>query len=211
MYNTPHIRNGGFGALQVEAVTNRPLSIARRHRAASTLRMRDIEPDELSSSEWVRFLVMEDRERERWMTDFCRRRRDSNGSSSSVENDRETARDKAEEARMEAEEAAREERRAQAAESSSAAPAPTGTTPSVSLWARAFDMRDEGGEGQYTARRPRHVRRAVTDGIIEAPPTYENAVRSRTPPPAYEPRSDDEEGPASPMSPISPMHVRFDV
>merc|ERR1719282_2263283 len=30
--------------------------------------MRHIEPDELSSSEWVRFLVMSDNERERWMT-----------------------------------------------------------------------------------------------------------------------------------------------
>merc|ERR1712072_255353 len=75
MYNTPHIRNGGFGALQVEALTNRPLSIARRHLAASQLRMRHIEPDELSSSEWVRFLVMSDNERERWMTIFQRRRR----------------------------------------------------------------------------------------------------------------------------------------
>ena len=208
MYNTPAIRNGGFGALQVEAITNRPLSIARRHLAASQLRMRDIEPHELSSGEWVRFLVMEERERERWMTEFCRRRRNSNGSTSSTEMDRETAHDKAEEAREEAEEAAREEQRAVAVESSSAVapPTATGTTPSVSLWARQFDEQSEGGE--YSARRPRHVRRAVTEGIIEAPPTYETAVRARTPPPAYEPRSDDEEEPASPMS---PMRVRFNV
>src|ERR1700712_2653637 len=87
MYNTPHIRNGGFGALQVEAITNRPLSIARRHLAARQLRMRDIEPDELSSSEWVRFLVMQEHERERWMTEFRRRRRNSDESSSSAELD----------------------------------------------------------------------------------------------------------------------------
>merc|ERR1712072_767404 len=98
MYNTPHIRNGGFGALQVEALTNRPLSIARRHLAASQLRMRHIEPDELSSSEWVRFLVMSDNERERWMTIFQRRRRNSDESSSSADNDRQLAYDKAEEA-----------------------------------------------------------------------------------------------------------------
>ena len=210
MYNTPAIRNGGFGALQVEAVTNRPLSIARRHFAASQLRMRDIEPDELSSSEWVRFLVMEDRERERWMTEFQRRRRNSDESTSSAEVDRDTALDKAEEARQEAEEAARVERRATIGESSSTSPsAPTGTTPSVSLWARQFDERTgPGEESPYMARRPRHVRRAVTDGVIEAPPTYESAVRARTPPPAYEPRSNDDEGPASP---ISPRQVRFDV
>jgi hypothetical protein len=48
MENTPAIRNGGFRALQVEAVTNQPLSTARRHLAASQLRMRDVEPDQLS-------------------------------------------------------------------------------------------------------------------------------------------------------------------
>jgi hypothetical protein len=218
MYNTPHIRNGGFGALQVEAITNRPLSIARRHLAASQLRMRDIEPDELSSSEWVRFLVMEERERDRWMTDFCRRRRNSNESTSSNEMDRETAYDKAEEARQEAEDAVRAERRATVGEGSSvsagagsslaAAVTGTGRTPSVTVWARQFDEANQNGaEGPYSARRPRHARRAVTDGIIEAPPTYETAVRARTPPPAYEPRSDDE----GPASPVSPMRVRFDV
>lgn len=207
MYNTPQIRTGGFGALQVEAITNRPLSIARRHLAASQLRMRDIEPDELSSSEWVRFLVMEERERERWMTEFCRRRRNSNESTSSTETDPGVAYDKAEEAREEAEEVAREERRSFIGPSSSSSAAangsaaPTGTTPSVSLWARQFDEgRQNDEESPYSARRPRHVRRAVTDGIVEAPPTYETAVRSRTPPPAYEPRSDDEGG-SSPLSP----------
>ena len=208
MYNTPQIRNGGFGALQVEAVTNRPLSIARRHLAASQLRMRDIEPDELSSSEWVRFLVMEERERDRWMTDFCRRRRGSNESTSSTETDRETAHDKAEEARQEAEETARAERRSTLPAESSSAVAPTasaGRTPTVSIWARHFDEQNEGGE--YSARRPRHARRAVTDGIIEAPPTYETAVRARTPPPAYEPRSDDEGA----VSPTGTPRVRFDV
>lgn len=198
MYNTPVIRNGGFGVLQVEAVTNRPLSIARRHLAASQLRMRDIEPYELSSSEWVRFLVMEGQERERWMTEFTRRRRnsnESNASSSSAEVDRETAYDKAEEARQEAEEAAREERRAMAAQPSTASSAATGTTPPVSLWARHFD--NDSRESPYSARRPRHTRRAVGDNDVEAPPTYESAVRARTPPPAYEPRNGDG-GPVSP-------------
>ena len=212
MYNTPTIRNGGFGALQVEAINNRPLSIARRHLAASTLRMRDIEPDELSSGEWVRFLVMEERERERWMTEFCRRRRNSNestSSSSSAEGDAQTAYDKAEEARQEAEDGAREDARAMARQSSSIAPsAPTAATPTASVWARQFDELNGTGESPYSARRPRHMRRAVTDGIIEAPPTYETALRSRTPPPAYEPRSDDDEGPTSP---VSPRRVRFAV
>ena len=210
MYNTPHIRNGGFGYLQVEAVTNRPLSIARRHLAASQLRMRDIEPYELSSSEWVRFLVMEGQERERWMTEFTRRRRnsnESNTSSSSAEMDRETAYDKAEEARQEAEEAAREEeqQRAMIAQEASATPSgATGSTPPVSLWARQFDEPNESGTSPYSARRPRHARRAVGDGDVEAPPTYESALRARTPPPsygppAYEPR--DSDGPGSPGTP----------
>jgi hypothetical protein len=85
--NTPAIRNGGFGALQVEAVTNQPLSIARRHLAASQLRMRDVEPDQLSQSEWVRFLAMPEDERQRWISQFQRRRRESAesiGSSSHV-------------------------------------------------------------------------------------------------------------------------------
>lgn len=197
MYNTPAIRTGGFGALQVEAVTNRPLSIARRHLAASVLRIRDIEPDELSSSEWVRFLVMEEQERERWMTNFLRRRRGSNESTSSAE-DRTVAHDKAEEARLEAVEA----NRAQNTQTSltSALPSPpttsrTGSTPMVSLWAREFD--EPSGSAapvHYTARRPMHARRAVTEGIIEAPPTYETAVRPRTPPPAYEPRGNEDAG-----------------
>ena len=229
MYNTPQIRNGGFGALQVEAVTNRPLSIARRHLAASQLRMRDIEPDELSSSEWVRFLVMEGQERERWMVEFTRRRRNSNESNTStcstettasVEPERDVASEKAEEARQEAEEAARVQRRERAAAAAAAAAASSsvtpiaahGRTPIVSLWARQFDEGNGAeAESPYTARRPRHERRAVTDGIIEAPPTYETALRSRTPPPAYEPRSDDE-GPDSPDSPpqiLDSMFRRF--
>lgn len=137
MYNTPAIRNGGFGALQVEAITNRPLSIARRHYAASQLRMRDIEPDELSSSEWVRFLVMEEQERERWMTQFVRRRRNSDESTSSAEQDRDAQYNKAEEARLEAEEV----RRPVTAEASAV---PTlGQTPAVSLWSRQFDGRED--------------------------------------------------------------------
>ncbi|KAK4539135.1 hypothetical protein LTR36_001458 [Oleoguttula mirabilis] len=214
MYNTPHIRNGGFGALQVEARTNRPLSIARRHLAASQLRMRDIEPDELSSSEWVMFLVMQEHERERWMTEFRRRRRNSDESSSSAELDRETAYDKAEEAREEAEESRRAEGRPTAgggegSSSMSAAntqpTASVGRTPVVSIWARHFADEDEDGAGASNAfggraSRPMQLRRAVTEGTLEAPPTYESVVRARTPPPAYEPRSDDE-GPASPRSP----------
>ena len=213
VYNTPTIRNGGFGYLQVEAINNRPMSIARRHLAASVLRMRAIEPDELTSSEWVRFLVMEDRERERWMTDFTRRRRNSDESNSSAEADRDVAHDKAEEARLEAVEAARQELGVQPAATTTSVPATSsaatssGTTPPVSLWARQFD--EPGGEGgEYSARRPRHARRAVTDGIVEAPPTYDAAVRARTPPPAYEPRDDDDGGPTSPAS---PLRVRFDV
>lgn len=223
VYNTPTLRNGGFGVLQVEAVTNRPLSIARRHLAASQLRMREIEPDELSSSEWVRFLVMEERERERWMSEFCRRRRNSNESNaSSSSTDADLAYDKAEEARQEAEEVAREEDQAQDAVVSPTPSASTraGRTPSVSIWARQFDEVTDQADGPYSARRPRHMRRAVTDGIIEAPPTYENAslartptyedaigapARARTPPPAYEPRSDDE------GSPRAPRHIRFAV
>ncbi|TKA69072.1 hypothetical protein B0A55_08136 [Friedmanniomyces simplex] len=206
MYNTPHIRNGGFGALQVEAITNRPLSIARRHRAASELRMREIEPDELSSSEWVRFLVMPEHERERWMTDFRRPRRNSDESSSSAEHDRETAYDKAEEARMEGEDARRAERQAAVAASASASrslASPVGTTPAVSIWARHFGddrgaARPRPASPTYSAQRPMHLRRAVTDGVIEAPPTYDSVVRATTPPPAYAP-SDD--GPHSPRSP----------
>ena len=202
MYNTPHIRNGGFGALQVEAVTNRPMSIARRHLAASCLRMRDIEPDELSSSEWVRFLVMPEVERERWMADFRRRRRNSNESSSSAENDPEVAHDKAEEAAAEAEESRREETRALAGEGSSTVPAGLiGSTPAVSAWARHFAADDpSAGASVFGQRRPAHLRRTLTESVLEAPPTYESVVRAHTPPPAYEPRSDDE-GPASPRSP----------
>ena len=200
MYNTPHIRNGGFGALQVEAITNRPLSIARRHLAASQLRMRDIEPDELSSSEWVRFLVMQETERDRWITEFRRRRRNSDESRSSAENDRDVAYDKAEEARLEAEED--ERRTAVTASGSRSSAVPTGSTPAVSIWARHFAEDDERGArapNPYSERRPAYIRRAVTDSIMEAPPTYESVVRPGTPPPAYEPRDDD--GPGSPTSP----------
>ncbi|KAF2481313.1 hypothetical protein BDY17DRAFT_326014 [Neohortaea acidophila] len=206
VYNTPTIRNGGFGYLQVEAIHNRPMSIARRHLAASELRMRSIEPSELSSSEWVRFLVMETPERDRWIAEFERRRRNSNSSSSSAEG----GLSKEEEARLEAVEAARgtAAEAAPVALPSVAAASPagarTGVTPSVSVWARRFDGNES---GQYSARRPRHARRAVTESLIDAPappPTYETAVRSRSPPPAYEPRSDDEGS-------VSPRHIRFAV
>ncbi|KAK5154462.1 hypothetical protein LTS14_006597 [Recurvomyces mirabilis] len=203
MYNTPQIRNGGFGALQVEAVTNRPLSIARRHLAASQLRIRDIEPDELTSGEWVRFLVMQEHERERWMTQFCRRRRNSDESTSSAENDGELAYDKAEEVRLEAVQAAREEQRAAAGQSSSSfvGGAPSGVTPPVSIWARHFDNAEDQerrpASPPYQGRQIMHVRRGVGEVLVEAPPTYENAVRSEAPPPAYE-RLDSR--PGSPMS-----------
>lgn len=204
MYNTPHIRNGGFGALQVEAITNRPLSIARRHLAASQLRMRDIEPDELSSSEWVRFLVMPETERDRWMAEFRRLRRNSDESGSSAENDRDIAHDKAEEARQDAEDSRREDAGSPTAgQSSSSMLPPSGSAPAVSIWARHFEDLDSigaplgAGTGSFSPRRPMHLRRAVTDGIMEAPPTYENAVRPRTPPPAYEPRGDREMSPMS--------------
>nr|POE68829.1 hypothetical protein CFP56_66843 [Quercus suber] len=202
MYNTPAIRNGGFGALQVEAITNRPLSIARRHLAASQLRMRDIEPDELSSSEWVRFLVMEEHERDRWMTIFTRRRRNSGETSTSVSSsssvpdmDRQQAYDKAEEARLEAEEERMIEEAAASSSSASAVaaaalPSP-GRTPAASLWARQFDDGESGqiASNSYSARRPMHARRAVTDSFMEAPPTYSSVIRTSTPPPAYEPES----------------------
>lgn len=199
MYNTPAIRTGGFGALQLEAVTNRPLSIARRHLAASQLRMRDIEPHELSSSEWVRFLAMEDHERDRFIAAFVRRRRGSSSSSSEEETvpyDRQVAYDKAEEARLEAEEA-----RQSSPGPISPTPRPamrqaSGNTPFVSLWARNFDEierneRTDEGPSEYNARRPMHARRAA-DVDEAAPPAYDVAVRSGSPPPAYEPRSDDE-------------------
>ncbi|KXL46938.1 hypothetical protein M433DRAFT_153248 [Acidomyces richmondensis BFW] len=73
--NQPAINVGGFGVLQMEAIANRSASITRQHLAASDLRMRDIEPDELSSSEWVRFLVMDSEERERWIMRSGKRRR----------------------------------------------------------------------------------------------------------------------------------------
>lgn len=201
MYNTPHIRNGGFGVLQVEAVTNRPASIQRRHLAASQLRMRDIEPDELSSSEWVRFLVMESRERERFISDFVRQRRDSSASSSSTPStdiDREVAYDKAEEARLEAEDARREEQRAMDPTRSPSPPMAggtsnsRGTTPFVSIWARHIEEieRAESEGTVYTPRRPMHTRRAAGDE--EAPPAYNSIIPPGEAPPAYSPTSDDE-------------------
>jgi hypothetical protein len=215
MYNTPAIRNGGFGALQVEAVTNRPLSIARRHLAASQLRMRDVEPDQLSQSEWVRFLVMPEIERERWISQFQRRRRDSeesNGSSSGPELDPETAYLKSEEARLEAGEGQsrhtpREE--PPAPSSSRSAAQPTSDMPAASLFAWYFDEENENENlvetgrtsPRFGARRPVQHRRAVTaSGLPNAPPSYDASVRprARTPPPAYEPRSDDDDGGRSP-------------
>ncbi|KJX95800.1 hypothetical protein TI39_contig1039g00002 [Zymoseptoria brevis] len=199
MYNTPAIRTGGMGLLQVEAITNRPLSIQRRHLAASVLRMREIEPDELSSSEWVAFLVMDTRERDRWIADFRQRRRASTSSSSSSGSspaDRgRNSYDKAEEARSEA-----------ARNVAPVAPAPTpavrmdtsaaGSTPFVSLWVRHLEQLEQGesagaSASEYNVRRPRHARRSVD--TMDAPPTYDIAVRTGTPPPAYEPRSDDED------------------
>ncbi|KAF2216708.1 hypothetical protein CERZMDRAFT_92780 [Cercospora zeae-maydis SCOH1-5] len=202
MYNTPHIRNGGFGVLQVEAVTNRPASIQRRHLAASQLRMRDIEPDELSSSEWVRFLVMESRERERFISTFMRLRRESSASSSSstpsTDMDREVAYDKAEEARLEAEDAGREEQRAMDPTRSPSPPTACntsgsrGTTPFVSIWARHIEgiERAESEGTVYTPRRPMHTRRAAGDE--EAPPAYNSIIPPGEAPPAYSPTSDDE-------------------
>lgn len=198
--------------MQVEAITNRPLSIARRHLAASQLRMREIEPDELSSSEWVRFLVMEGRERDRWILDFQRRRRDSSGSSSSQDQDDmdtapdpQTAYDKAEEARLEAEEARREEQRSTPASAPISAPpsnvqSASGSTPFVSLWARHLDElerneRTDTVPTAYSARQPMHARRAVD--FDDAPPAYNTVVSTSTPPPAYEPRCDNECGNAS--------------
>lgn len=209
MYNTPHIRNGGFGVLQVEAVANRAASIQRRHLAASQLRMRAIEPDELSSSEWVRFLVMEGRERDRFISDFARQRRESSSSSSSssssdptTDMDREVAHDKAEEARLEAEDARREERRAILDPTRSPTPPSrggarspgAGTTPFVSLWARHIDdiERAEHEGLTYTPRRPMHVRHAAD--AEDAPPAYNSIMPPLgEAPPAYSPTSDDEE------------------
>lgn len=224
MYNTPAIRNGGFGALQVEAVTNRPLSIARRHLAASQLRMRDVEPDQLSSSEWVRFLVMPEAERERWITSFQRRRRnsaESTGSSSGPELDPETQALKNEEARLEAEED--RNRRRRAAERPAPAPAPSSSRsaarppnaiPAACMFAYAWDDPEgenaTAGSGRTSPpvapRRPMHQRRAVTAYTSpDAPPAYDAVVRprARTPPPAYEPRSDDDDGG------MSPRYTRF--
>lgn len=217
MYNTPAIRNGGFGALQVEAVTNRPLSIARRHLAASQLRMRDVEPDQLSQSEWVRFLVMPEIERERWISQFQRRRRDSAesaGSSSGPELDPETAALKTEEARLEALESQRQntqraEQPAQPAQSSSRNPAqPTGAMPAASLFAWYFDEENENENlvetgrtsPRFGHRRPVHRRTVTAYTTPDAPPSYDAIVRprARTPPPAYEPRSDDDDGGRSP-------------
>ena len=164
--------------------------------------MRDIEPDELSSSEWVRFLVMPETERERWMTDFRRRRRNSDESNSSVEIDRGIAHDKAEEARADAEESRRAETQALAGESSSAIPAGlAGSTAPINVWARHFAVDDPAaGTSAFRQARPTYLRRTVTEAAFEAPPTYDSVIRARTPPPAYEPRSDDE-GPMSPRSP----------
>lgn len=225
MYNTPAIRNGGFGALQVEAVTNRPLSIARRHLAASQLRMRGVEPEQLSSSEWVRFLVMPELERERWISQFQRRRRDSaestaSSSSSAPDLDPETAYLKSEESRLEERESrGRVEPPTPApapvsTSSSRSAAQPAGATPAASLFAWYFDE-EEANESSRAgarasppppARRPVHHRRAVTAYTSpDAPPAYDAVVRprARTPPPAYEPRSDDDDGG------MSPRYTRF--
>jgi len=218
MYNTPAIRNGGFGALQVEAVTNRPLSIARRHLAASQLRMRDVEPDQLSQSEWVRFLVMPEVERERWISQFQRRRRDSAesaGSSSGPELDPETAYLKSEEARLEASESGQgqrtrqDDRPAASSSSSRSLAQPVGAMPAASLFAWYFDEDNENENTvengrtspRFGSRRPVQHRRAVTAHTSpDAPPSYDAVVRprARTPPPAYEPRSDDDDGGRSP-------------
>lgn len=210
VFGTPSIRTGGFGALQVEALNNRPMSIARRHLAASELRMRTIEPDELSSSEWVRFLVMEQHERERWMNQFeARRRRNSDESTSSAEAERESGgMDKEAEARQEAGGAPRPQSRGPTQASSSSSSAPVGSTSAVSVWARLFD--EEEDATRPVPRRPRHTRRVTETVAVEAPPTYETAVRSRTPPPAYEPRSDDEDGPPS-SPPMPPRRIRWAV
>lgn len=65
----------------------------------------------------------------------------------------------------------------------------------VSLWARHLDEierneRTDAGPSTFSAVRPRHARREVDD--FDAPPSYNSVVRPSTPPPAYEPRSDDE-------------------
>ncbi|WPH01265.1 Hypothetical protein R9X50_00410300 [Acrodontium crateriforme] len=189
MYNTPAIRNGGFGALQVEAITNRPLSIARRHLAASQLRMRNIEPHELSSSEWVRFLVMEEPERERWIMTFQRcRRRNSDESETSIELERDARPRKSSDADGTATSSSgtniRPSRRNTVGGSNSMASWPAPSTPAVTAWVRHLSGDPDGDNWM-----PRRPRRNLTESAIEAPPTYETALRSSTPPPAYEPRS----------------------
>jgi hypothetical protein len=218
MYNTPAIRTGGMGALQVEAVTNRPASIQRRHLAASQLRMRDIEPDELSSSEWCAFLVMETHERDRWIGDFTRRRRQSTSSSSSSSSSSADNSDRERNSYSKAEEARAESRRSATPVASTPTPAPMvrsattgGSTPFVSLWVRhleQLEQPDTAGSraSEYNVRRPRHTRRSVD--TLDAPPTYDIAVRSGSPPPAYEPRSDDEGSSRSRIRRWADSHLR---
>jgi hypothetical protein len=206
IFNTPAIRTGGIGALQVEALTNRPLSIARRHLAASQLRMRDIEPDELSSSEWVCFLVMPPPERERYIAGFvaARRRRqgsagESGGGSDSESEGRSPFSSPSTPARTFSDKSPASTSASSGSDPVRSMPTPVaaaptrseGRVPPASIFARGFDressVSDEEGP---LAQRPRHARRAVSAGgiILGAavpPPTYGDALRSRGPPPAY--------------------------
>ncbi|KAF2859383.1 hypothetical protein K470DRAFT_277723 [Piedraia hortae CBS 480.64] len=159
LYGTPSILSMGFGALQLEALTNRPLSISRRHLAASQLRMAEIEPHELSSGEWVRFLAMTEAERDRWINEFRRRRRESTSSSGS--NNSSGSGDSGGSA----------EGDGSGSRSGNGNGNGSGNwggnerlhdqqrTPAVSLWARQYE---------------------------DAPPSYEMATRRKTPPPAYD-------------------------
>ncbi|KAF1817793.1 uncharacterized protein K489DRAFT_385517 [Dissoconium aciculare CBS 342.82] len=199
IFNTPAIRTGGIGALQVEALTNRPLSIARRHLAASQLRMRDIEPDELSSSDWVCFLVMPPPERERWIAGFVAARRRRQGSAGESDSESEGRSPFSTPARTFSDKSPASTSAPSGSDPVRSMPTPVaaastrseGRVPPASIFARGFDressVSDEEGP---LAQRPRHARRAVSAGgiILGAavpPPTYGDALRSRGPPPAY--------------------------